>query len=485
MYGAKAAKFGLRYLEPAMLDDMSSNSYPASEVGVLLAKLTGQMIPFPEKLENLEVKFGIEHEALGYSQLNELLLLAGLDRIGHSFFGYLLHGSVAYKIGDGFERIEDLKAGIERFRKVALLQFGNVKYAFKTLSSDSTALAAYVENLRPVPSTEFESRHDPLLPLEPISPEDAFLTGYISAGDIAQTLEADPDNVEARELDERRKQVLAVSIRNQEAYYASDHMDVYVATSMREKHEFVAMNDIGRQIFNHPSLKDLRLRWFDPTQAYCPDRIDKGLAEALMLRRASCTIYLAQVSDTLGKDSELASTLAQGKPVIAYVPEVNEEFLDRHFETLRQSEPKKTEFQIYLDQLRVFDADAAWKDETVRGWCAAETEPEDFDELKKRVRGCIRDRYDRRAANLRDHHPLGIQVNLGTGVANGVLVVRNPDDCANLVRGILTQSLEFELEEHANQTRLRESISKSIFRVMTNDPMLTNTFWNFYLPVAE
>jgi hypothetical protein len=50
-----------------------------------------------------------------------------------------------------------------------------------------------------------------------------------------------------------------------------------------------------------------------PTQAYCSDRIDKGIAEALMLKRAQCTIYLAQESDTLGKDSELASTLAQGK----------------------------------------------------------------------------------------------------------------------------------------------------------------------------
>ena len=46
----------------------------------------------------------------------------------------------------------------------------------------------------------------------------------------------------------------------------------------------------------------------------------EGLAEALMLRRAACTIYFAQENDTLGKDSELASTLAQGKPVIAFVP---------------------------------------------------------------------------------------------------------------------------------------------------------------------
>ena len=32
--------------------------------------------------------------------------------------------------------------------------------------------------------------------------------------------------------------------------------------------------------------------------------------------------------------------------------------------------------------------------------------------------------YDRRAGTLMTSHPLGIQVNLATGVANGVLVVR-------------------------------------------------------------
>jgi hypothetical protein len=51
-----------------------------------------------------------------------------------------------------------------------------------------------------------------------------------------------------------------------------------------------------------------------------------------MLRRASCTIYLAQESDTLGKDSELASTLAQGKPVVAYIPDVTEEYFAAHLD---------------------------------------------------------------------------------------------------------------------------------------------------------
>lgn len=59
------------------------------------------------------------------------------------------------------------------------------------------------------------------------------------------------------------------------------------------------------------------------------------------------------------------------------------------------------------------------------------------------------------------------------------------DDCARLMRAIVTRNLELDLEELRHYTVLREQISDSIFRVMTADAMLTNTFWNFYLDPAE
>ena len=79
---------------------------------------------------------------------------------------------------------------------------------------------------------------------------------------------------------------------------------------MRRRHEYLEIAEFTNAVFQDDRVRDLHLRWFDPTQAYCIDRIDKGLAEALMLKRAKCTLYLAQELDTLGKDSELASTLA-------------------------------------------------------------------------------------------------------------------------------------------------------------------------------
>lgn len=450
----------------------------------LLADLTGEPVPFPAGLDDIDVSFGDGTRALGYSQLNELLLLAGLDRVHETFFAYLLAGTPAYTSGSGFESFEQLREGVDRFRKLALMLFGNVKFAFKTLSRDPQGLESSLADLEPIPDEYFTSRHDPVLPVEPISPDDAYLTGYIVGASINERLKNAEDK-EAVELAERRKAVTRKSVRNQEAYYASDHMDVYVATSMRERHEFVAIQSLTAAIFEDPLLKHLKLRWFDPTQALCLDRIDKGLAEALMLKRANCTIYLAQVTDTLGKDSELASTLAQGKPVVAYVPEITKEAYSEYLSTVAESEPDKSQSEILFNQLQVFDPTAAWKDTEIQSWLRDQRDAPPIEEMLSRLFERIRNHYDRRAGTLKEDHPLGIQVNLRTGVANGVLVARTPNECARLVHGILTRTLQFHLEESDSHLMLREEISKSIFRVATKDAMLTNTFWNFYLSEEE
>jgi hypothetical protein len=298
----------------------------------------------------------------------------------------------------------------------------------------------------------------------------------------------DPGDEQAKEQLRIRKEIVGKGRRNQKAYLASDHMDVYVATSMRERHEFQIVNQVVREVFGDAALKDLRLRVFDPTQAYCEDRIDKGLAEALMLKRAACTLYLAQESDTLGKDSELASTLAQGKPVIAYIPRVlkedEEDYAKRLLAMLAETSPGSDEGQLLLGQLRAFSPALAWADTQVKQW-VADPQSMGLEAARKRLGEEIRKQYDKRAETLKELHPLGIQVNLQTGVANGVLVARTTCECADLIRRILTRNLQFRIEEKTQAGNryllLREESTGSIFRVVTGDHFLTNAFWNFYL----
>jgi hypothetical protein len=455
-----------------------------SRIQDLLERLAGQPAPFEREVpkEALRV-FERGRGRLGYSQLNELLLLFGFDRITHAFFKFLLDGSTEYKPGDAFSSLERLDEGVRRFRKIAILLYGNVKFAFKTLSRDVDMLASDISRLTPLPTSAFVTRHSAILPVHPIPAREAYLTGYLIEQKLAERLR-NPRDTEAVALEDKRRRTVELAKANHEAYLASDHLDVYVATSMREAHEFRVVKDVTDSIFHHKLLQPLKLRWFDPTQAYCVKRIDKGLAEGLMLRRATCTLYLAQENDTLGKDSELASTLAQGKPVIAYIPTVDDKYVERHLKLMEAMRPKDDIRVIMLEQLKLFEPSAAWDDDRVRAWCKAPSKA-NLGEVRRRLGQRMKSHYESRARTLKESHPLGIQVNLATGVANGVLVVRSVTDCAGLIRRIVTRSLEVDLEDEEGYTVLREKISACIFRVMTADTMLTNTFWNFYLDPAE
>ena len=108
-----------------------------------------------------------------------------------------------------------------------------------------------------------------------------------------------------------------------------------------------------------------------------------------MLKRARCTLYLAQESDTLGEDSELASTLAQGKPVIAFVPVPESGVADRLLNNLRASNPGISDVDLLVGQLQVFAPSAAWRESEVRGWVSdPAAAARDIEAVKARLSRC-------------------------------------------------------------------------------------------------
>ena len=64
-------------------------------------------------------------------------------------------------------------------------------------------------------------------------------------------------------------------------------------------------------------------------------------------------------------------------------------------------------------------------------------------------------------------------------------MARTVEECAELIRRILTRTLEFciceKLVDGDRYLLLKESTTDSLFRVITGDRFLTNVFWNFYL----
>ena len=220
------------------------------ETRALLERLAGQSAPpFHSVPDDLSV-LGSPESDLGYSQLNELLLLFGFDRISHTFFRFLLDGELDYKPGHAFSSVEELVAGVDRFRQLAVLLYGNVKFAFKSFSQNTDHFSAMLRSTDSLSDDAFSSRHQPVFPIVDIASDDAYLTGYLIERELKQKLETNPNDQQSIDLEKRRLEVVKRAKANQDAYLASDHLDVYVATSMRERHEFIAIKRLA--------IRDLR-----------------------------------------------------------------------------------------------------------------------------------------------------------------------------------------------------------------------------------
>lgn len=457
-----------------------------SEFVYLFESLVGEKLQKQIAHESINISlFNDGDDGIGYSQFNELLILLGFDRVNEGFFNFLSEDDMYTEIeSPSINSIEEFNKAIDRFTELALLFYGNLKFAFKVLSKDEEILFDRLESRDQVEVKTYKLRHNPIIDVEPIPKDKTFYLGYLINKEINKRFEKEPENAELKRIITERLKYVEIGKRNQIAYLVSDNIDVYVATSMRFEHEFVFVNQLVNKIFHNSKIKDLKLRWFDPTQAYCDDRVDKGVSEALMLKRAKCTLYLAQETDTLGKDSELASTLAQGKPVIAFVPKGDKTYVDDLISNLKKSKKGVDERVIILNQIKIFKPCLAWDNDNVKTWIKDPSKV-NLVELKKFFTILVKEHYDKRASTFTSDHPLGIQVNLHSGVANGVLVVRTIKDCVSLLKGILLNSLEFDIERKVVSEKeyiyLRERISKCIFRLKTGDVLLTNSFWNYYI----
>jgi hypothetical protein len=464
----------------------------------------------------------IKKNGLTFEQLNEVLLLMNQSRVGEAFYNYFFKKAHI--------TLEELRAGIIEFRGYAILCFGDFRFAFKNLIDQDKEVI--IEKTKPFckqsPEIEnrFKKRPEKILDIMRIAKDCTPYVGELTGDKLnaeadfleQEFLEAKQQKDEQRflkltkikkHLDERERLIKATqlqAIENTEVYLTWDCIDVYVATSMRNKWEFQETYDFILQIFNNEQVFPLQLRYFDPTQSKCNNSPDKGLIEGLMLKRSLCAIYMAQDSDTMGKDSELAAMLSQGKPVIAYVPSYDRlEYAQQIFEyplyyfKLRlglldiqgtfkeancESQLKKIDenFQDLIDEF----LEALDQFKTKSPYTLPEVEQDFKTGYANFVKICqiisIAEcyNYDSRANLLMGLHPLCMQVNMTSGVTGGVLVVRTSHDCANLLYNLLTNQLNLIIKRKPGCTILEEQISKCAYRLVTHNEKLSNSFWNFF-----
>lgn len=495
-------------------------------IRLIINFLCGRNYP-NEYYTNLETEIGelltnaiklINKKGLSYEQLNEILLLLKEERVGKDFFTFFF--------GESPISIEGLIAGVVKFRGYSLLCFGNFRFAFKELIHKNED--EINEKLFPFSESsenrkeKFENRCSKILEINQIEKENTWYNGELTGTTIEKdfnTLKGPISGISRKSLvkfekqlvkmGEDREEVKEKAKQNTDIYLTCDYMDVYLATSMRNKWEFEETYDFKERIFNDKKIKSLKLRYFDPTQSICRNSRDKGLCEGLMLSRVLCTIYMAQESDSMGKDSELAATLAQSIPVIAYVPsyELNHYaskisnyplyFFKRRILILQaedifsdskcQKKLKKydpnywTVITEFLDNLETFIEGQPFLLWTEKEDEFKQNNSKNFKAVCKILAIAEIFNFDRRASLLGGRHPLCMQVDLRNGVSNGVLVVRKIEDCIQLLYNILTNQMEFSVQhERGDYTILKENISKCAFRVITDNERLTNSFWSLF-----
>lgn len=322
--------------------------------------------------------------------------------------------------------VEQFAKGVEKFRVKALCVYGNFQYAFRSFRQrENVKQFIRDKGFEPLAEEEFLGDREETPKLDSIPGEDRWMVGQITCGQEIARLEQEENAEYVEKVKNRANRVKEKAKGNLRKYLTWDYLDVYVATSMREPNDYQKMAQFVKQVFSHDLLKRLKLRYFDPTLCYATDIVGAGLLEGLMLKRAKALVYHAGESDSFGKDSELAAVIAQGKPAIVYVEKVNSD--DPRYEKL-------------------------------------ERRFEQFDQM----------------------HPLSLQIALNTGVAQGVMVVRDLDKCSSLLYDILLHNMKTEIEEDDSSVRLRLAKavydSDSTIRVATKDTLLNRSFWNYYFP---
>ena len=109
-----------------------------------------------------------------------------------------------------------------------------------------------------------------------------------------------------------------MATQNTEVYLSMvNDLDVYVATSMRNRQNFRDIATACERIFQDERLAKFHLRYFDPTMSAARGHEDKGLIECLMVKCSKVLIY-SEGEESYGKDAEAAMALSLGKPVIFY-----------------------------------------------------------------------------------------------------------------------------------------------------------------------
>lgn len=413
---------------------------------------------------------------LTHEQLNKVMLYADKSPVSKSFYQYFFDNPSEHRTP---KSISKLRMCIGHFQKVAMLDYGSFKRAFVVLHNSRNvaekASKAVTEirasDIEPVPIT-----------LQPIPEEDLFLLGYLS-GPNAQPLHTTAVGLLNESL------VLARSSKDPRVTWRSEEKKEDEAKALRadlvENYSGInprlSASELKPAVFEQiletfeRRLKDLQTRQSDAkknglinTNRYLTaKRIDVYFATSMrwpMDFRGMHTFV----------DGVMHNAGLGGLQVNCFDPTVSYAEDPRTKGLIECLMLKRARAAVYVASDRdSFGKDSELATMLVQGKPAIVFVPEGV-------------HNDERARMFRQTHPLSMQVALHSGVAHGVVVVRTQYDCARVLNGLFTNTLELEIVDGEEKNPddknyyLIENISGCPIRIVSKHLLLTNCFWNLY-----
>lgn len=253
--------------------------------------------------------------------LNTILSAYGLDARVEEPFTHFFFGRQTTGAEGEYLEVAELDKGVRFFVKIVLWKFGSHLRALQALGSEEDIRGRLADcplkELGHLDRQLSELRYRRVPQIEELSSEECHRLGYTISEGKASLAETSQAQTKGR--------------ANAEAYLYSDSIDIYLAGSMRGGN-FSEFGVVSSRIQGHlRSQHRISPVIFDPAICWYESSFDKGLLEALMLKRSCMGVMIAGENDSFGKDSEVAHLLSQGKPVVVLVPHQDNQLRLRTF----------------------------------------------------------------------------------------------------------------------------------------------------------
>lgn len=430
-----------------------------------------------KRLEN------IDNEPLSKVQLNQLLIMSGLNGIKYGFYKYYwlsepnTHPYKVRSVEDFDEKytketaitsLKQLKWGLRRIYIDGLLYYGNITNGFKHLSHKrESELIAFFKD-KNFETEVIKSRGKPLK-FQNIPKDDRYLISEMACK--TYEMPADKDNLRTFLIENYRAAVKAgvpkPKIRdlfsekyNKEKYSNNFNLFEYSAEDIME-FQVTEEKEIGEKYSLIADRFDKARRMaLQNTKYYLSLVTDLDVYLATSMRKKQHFIEMAETCEKIFKDKKINDlNLRFFDPTISSADGHEDKGL---IECLMVKCAKVLIYSAGENESYGKDAEAAMalsSGKPVIFYCMTMNKAEFY----KKV------------------HPLTKLIDFSTGVANGAMITFNITEVVELLFRVFNNQMEYQIEQHKKgYFRLLEKSTQSTVRIQTNNELLSNSFWNYF-----